>query len=102
MSSSTQSIPEDSADAADAELEGSPAGVHSSLTVGAPVDQVWQHLISARGTEALLGPGVTLGSKGESWHSTDGPHGVVDACCWHVPFVQSPVLPHDPVFEHRP
>ena len=74
MSSSTQSIPEN---AEDAELEGSPAGVHSSLTVGAPVDRVWQHLISARDTEALLGPGVTLGNKGESWHSSDGPHGVV-------------------------
>ena len=61
MSSSTQSIPEN---AEDAELEGSPAGVRS-LT-GAPVDQVWRHLISPRGTEALLGPGVTLGSKGES------------------------------------
>ena len=58
MSSSTQSIPEN---AEDADFEGSPAGVHSTLTVGAPVDQVWRHLISARGTEALLGPGVTLG-----------------------------------------
>jgi uncharacterized protein YndB with AHSA1/START domain len=74
MSSSTQSIPEN---AEDADFEGSPAGVHSTLTVGAPVDQVWRHLISARGTEALLGPGVTLGNKGESWHSADGPHGVV-------------------------
>ncbi|MBC9823079.1 SRPBCC domain-containing protein [Terrabacter sp. MAHUQ-38] len=51
--------------------------MHSSVTLGAPVPQVWQHLISARGTEALLGPGVTLGSKGESWHSAEGPHGVV-------------------------
>jgi uncharacterized protein YndB with AHSA1/START domain len=71
MSSSTQSIPED------ADLEGSPAGVHASVTVDAPVGRVWEHLISARGTEALLGPGVTLGSKGQSWHSVDGPHGVV-------------------------
>ena len=74
MSSSTQSVP---GNAEDADFEGSPAGVHSSVTVGAPVQQVWQHLISPRGTEALLGPGVTLGSKGESWHSAEGPHGVV-------------------------
>lgn len=78
MSSPTQSVPENAApDDEDRDLEGSPAGVHSTVTVDAPVDQVWQHLISARGTEALLGPGVTLGSKGESWHSADGPHGVV-------------------------
>ncbi len=74
MSRPTQSVPEQ---AEDAELEGAPAGVHATTTVAAPVNEVWQHLISARGTEALLGPGVTLGSKGESWHSGDGPHGVV-------------------------
>ena len=82
MSSPAQSVPDHAApDGAasdeDRDLEGSPAGVHSSVTVTAPVEQVWQHLISARGTEALLGPGVTLGNKGESWHSADGPHGVV-------------------------
>jgi len=74
MSSPTQSVPPQ---VEDGDLEGSPAGVHASTTVAAPVANVWQHLISARGTEALLGPGVTLGSKGESWHSADGPHGVV-------------------------
>ncbi|GAA2024115.1 hypothetical protein GCM10009740_11920 [Terrabacter terrae] len=78
MSSPTQSVPDNAAPGdEDRDLEGSPAGVHSTVTVEAPVDQVWQHLISARGTEALLGPGVTLGNKGESWHSADGPHGVV-------------------------
>ncbi len=71
MSSSTQSIPED------AELEGSPAGVHASVSVPAPVDQVWRHLVSPGGTQALLGTGVVLGSKGESWHSAEGPCGVV-------------------------
>ena len=35
-------------------------------------------------------------------HETDGPHGVVVACCWHAPFAHSPVLPHEPVFEQRP
>ncbi|WP_374968737.1 SRPBCC domain-containing protein [Terrabacter sp. BE26] len=78
MSSPTQSVPENAAPGdEDRDLEGSPAGVHSTVTVEAPVDQVWRHLISARGTEALLGPGVILGNKGESWHSADGPHGVV-------------------------
>jgi uncharacterized protein YndB with AHSA1/START domain len=51
--------------------------VHVSRTVNAPVERVWQHLISDTGTEALLGTGVRLGSKGESWHSDNGPHGVV-------------------------
>jgi uncharacterized protein YndB with AHSA1/START domain len=51
--------------------------VHVSRTVNAPVERVWQHLISETGIEALLGTGVRLGSKGESWHSDDGPHGVV-------------------------
>lgn len=74
MSSETQSI---AGNSEDAELEGSPAGVHASTTVGAPVARVWQHLISDRGTEALLGPGARLATKGEPWHSTDGTHGVL-------------------------
>ena len=78
MSSSTQSVP---APAEDAEPDQSLAGVHTSVTVDRPIEEVWLHLISRRGTEALLGPGVTLGSKGESWHSDDGPHGVVRS--WH-------------------
>ena len=77
MSSSTQSVP----DAEDAEPDQSLAGVHASVTVDRPVEHVWRHLISSRGTEALLGPGVTLGNKGESWHSDEGPHGVVRS--WH-------------------
>lgn len=71
MTSETQSIPEDT------ELEGSPAGVHASMTMGAPLGRVWEHLISARGTEALLGPGASLGTKGEPWHSANGTHGVL-------------------------
>jgi uncharacterized protein YndB with AHSA1/START domain len=71
MTSETKSIPED------AELEGSPAGVHSSTTVAAPLGRVWEHLISPRGTEALLGTGARLATKGEPWHSTDGTHGVL-------------------------
>lgn len=71
MSSSTQVTPEESA------TEGKPLGVRTTLTVPAPISRVWEHLVSATGTEALLGSGAALGSKGESWHSTDGPHGVV-------------------------
>ncbi|HET7396906.1 MAG TPA: SRPBCC domain-containing protein [Intrasporangium sp.] len=52
-------------------------GIRSSVTIPAPLAQVWQHLISSRGTEAWLGSGAVLGSKGESWHSQEGPHGVV-------------------------
>lgn len=67
MTSTTETIPD----------EAQSGAVHATRTVPAPVGQVWQHLISAAGTQALLGPGVQLGSKGESWHSDDGPHGVV-------------------------
>lgn len=71
MTSETQLIPED------AELEGSPAGVHASTTVAAPLESVWEHLISPRGTEALLGTGARLATKGEPWHSAEGPCGVL-------------------------
>jgi uncharacterized protein YndB with AHSA1/START domain len=67
MTSTTESIPDKAQ---------SPA-VHATRTVPAAPGQVWQHLISSEGVQALLGPGAQLGSKGESWHSDDGPHGVV-------------------------
>lgn len=71
MSSETQSIAEDP------ELQGSPAGIHASRTVAAPVGRVWEHLISEAGTEAFLGQGARLATKGEPWHSADGTHGVL-------------------------
>lgn len=71
MSTEVDAIPDDT-DTAEAE-----AGVHAAATVAASPDQVWQHLISAAGTEALLGSGARLGSKGEPWHATDGTYGVV-------------------------
>lgn len=71
MSSPTQSAPEDSV------TDASTPAVRATCTVPAPVEKVWEHLISPGGTQALLGPGALLGSKGESWHSADGPHGVV-------------------------
>ena len=70
MSSISSSVPEE------AEV-GKPTGVRSTVTVPAPVSKVWEHLVSPSGTAALLGPGAVLGSKGESWHSSDGSHGVV-------------------------
>ena len=57
------------------------AGVRASLSVAAPPGRVWEHLTSTRGTEALLGDGARLGSKGESWHASDGTYGVVRS--WH-------------------
>lgn len=72
MSSPTQSAPQESQ--SDADRAGT---VHISCTVAAPVDRVWEKLISPAGTQALLGGGAALGSKGESWHSDDGSHGVV-------------------------
>lgn len=71
MTIDTQAVQEDP------ELEGSPAGIHSSTTVPAPLDKVWQHLISPPGTEALLGTGARLATKGEPWHAEDGTHGVL-------------------------
>lgn len=48
-----------------------------STVVHQPVERVWQTLTTREGIEALLGSGATLGGKGEPWHSSDGPHGVV-------------------------
>ena len=53
------------------------AGVHAGVTMSAPVDRVWEHLISPAGTEALLGQGARLGSKGEPWRAGDGSYGVM-------------------------
>lgn len=71
MSSETRSITDE------AELAGREVGVSASLSMPAPPSRVWQHLISQSGTEALLGDGVRLGGKGESWHASDGSYGVV-------------------------
>lgn len=71
MSSDVQSLPED------VETDGPAAGVRASLSVHASPDRVWQHLVSADGTEALLGDGARLGNKGEPWHAADGSYGVV-------------------------
>ncbi|MDN5794875.1 MAG: SRPBCC domain-containing protein [Intrasporangium sp.] len=67
MTSTTESIPD----------EAQSRAVHVTQVVPAPIGQVWQHLISVDGTQALLGAGAQLGSKGESWHSDEGRHGVV-------------------------
>ena len=75
MSSEVDTLPDD----IDAGIAGADpeAGVHASATVSAAADQVWQHLISPSGTEALLGEGARLGSKGEPWKASDGSYGVV-------------------------
>ncbi len=57
--------------------EENPHVVRSSRTVSASPAQVWGHLVESSGTEALLGPGASLGTKGESWHSSSGAFGVV-------------------------
>jgi uncharacterized protein YndB with AHSA1/START domain len=53
------------------------AGVHAGVTMSAPVERVWEHLISPAGTEALLGQGARLRSKGEPWRASDGSYGVM-------------------------
>jgi hypothetical protein len=75
MSSEVDTLPDD-VDAGGAGNEAE-AGVHASATLPAGAGQVWQHLISPAGTEALLGDGARLGSKGEPWKASDGSYGVV-------------------------
>jgi uncharacterized protein YndB with AHSA1/START domain len=75
MSSEVDALPDDSRDAL-SETDP-PMGVHATATVPAPAQEVWRHLVSPDGTEALLGEGARLGSKGEPWSATDGSHGVV-------------------------
>lgn len=50
-----------------------------SLTreVSAPLDHVWEVLVSPQGSAALLGEGAVLGGKGEPYHCADGTRGVV-------------------------
>jgi protein Tex len=71
VSSPTQSAPEE------AGTDPSPGTVHVWRTVPSSAEHVWECLISREGTEALLGSGAFLGSKGEPWRSEEGPHGVV-------------------------
>ncbi len=59
------------------EVEPENDGVQVRRTVDAPVARVWQTLISPSGAEALLGRGAAFGTKGERWHSEDGPSGVL-------------------------
>jgi uncharacterized protein YndB with AHSA1/START domain len=54
-----------------------PDSVHLRRSVAAPLAHVWECLCSRAGSAALLGSGAEIGSKGESWRSEDGPHGVV-------------------------
>ena len=71
MSTEVDALPDDT-EAGEPEV-----GVRATATVPAGPSEVWQHLISPAGTEALLGDGARLGSKGEPWHAADGTHGVV-------------------------
>jgi uncharacterized protein YndB with AHSA1/START domain len=56
--------------------KGAPV-VEVSRVVPFPIEKVWQHLNTSAGSEALLGKGAELGTKGEPWHSVDGAYGVV-------------------------
>lgn len=61
-------------------------------SVSHTVKDVWKLLSTPAGAEALLGPGGTLGDKGDSWHANDGSYGVVRSFhpleqirfSWHV------------------
>ena len=52
--------------------EGSSIEAHA--VIPRPVADVWRVLAGPSGPEALLGPGATLGRKGEPWRSEDGTH----------------------------
>jgi len=57
---------------------GSDAGsIEAHAVIPRPVADVWRVLAGPSGPEALLGPGATLGRKGEPWRSEDGTHGVL-------------------------
>lgn len=78
MSSESQSVPEGASEGLTRGVtEESSQTVRVTRRVEANVADVWQHLVSPAGTSALLGAGAELGTKGESWHSSDGPHGVL-------------------------
>jgi uncharacterized protein YndB with AHSA1/START domain len=51
--------------------------VEITRTIPASPDQLWQLMTSPPGAAALLGDGAVLGGKGETWRTSDGPHGVV-------------------------
>ncbi|MGL5248993.1 MAG: SRPBCC family protein [Brooklawnia sp.] len=53
------------------------AAVVVSRTLPHSVKTVWDVLMTSDGSEALLGPGGLLGSKGTSWQSHDGRQGVI-------------------------
>lgn len=53
------------------------AGLAVSRTIAAPLLHVWDVLVSRAGTQAWLGEGAQLGTKGESWRADDGTFGVV-------------------------
>ena len=78
MSSETQTAPEgDSEGSTEGLTEESTQTVRVTRRVEASVADVWEHLVTPAGTSALLGAGAELGTKGESWHSSEGPHGVL-------------------------
>jgi uncharacterized protein YndB with AHSA1/START domain len=53
------------------------SSIEAHAVIPRPVADVWRVLAGPSGPEALLGPGATLGRKGEPWRSEDGTHGVL-------------------------
>jgi uncharacterized protein YndB with AHSA1/START domain len=54
-----------------------PLVVQVSRTVAEAVAHVWEVLVSPAGSQALLGNGAVLGTKGEPFHCADGASGFV-------------------------
>jgi uncharacterized protein YndB with AHSA1/START domain len=53
------------------------SSIEAHTVVPRPVEDVWRVLAGPAGPEVLLGPGATLGRKGEPWRADDGTHGVL-------------------------
>jgi uncharacterized protein YndB with AHSA1/START domain len=81
----TSSDTQESSQEADSEGKSAPISdpdtsqrvVEISRTISTSPDQLWQLMTSPHGAAALLGDGAVLGGKGEAWHTSGGPHGVV-------------------------
>ena len=53
------------------------SSAHAGSTLEAPVERVWEMIVSPAGARVLLGPGAKFAGKGEPWRSKDGPSGVL-------------------------
>lgn len=51
--------------------------VKVSRVVSGSLKETWRRIVTIEGATLILGEGGVLGDKGDSWHATDGSHGVI-------------------------